>query len=138
MTQNNLGNALADQAGRTEGAAGAALLAEAAAAYRAALEVHTRAAHPVDWAMTQENLGLAFEAMGDRGGDGDDQAGRLRGGAGLLRRGAGGVRCGRDGVEPGEMRAQPGAGGGEARGRAVGGIMSTTVGRVHLAPGVPM
>ena len=27
----------------------------------AALEVYTRAAHPVDWAMTQENLGLVFE-----------------------------------------------------------------------------
>ena len=72
MTQNNLGNALCDQAGRTEGAAGTALLAEAVAAYRAALEVHTRAAHPVDWAMTQNNLGVALA----------DQAGRTEGAAG--------------------------------------------------------
>ena len=54
------------------------MLAGAAAAYRAALEVHTRAAHPVDWAMTQENLGLVFEDEGDRGRDGDDQAGWYR------------------------------------------------------------
>ena len=58
MTQDNLGSALRDQAARTEGSAGAALLAEAVAAYRAALEVRTRAAHPVDWAMTQNNLGM--------------------------------------------------------------------------------
>ena len=45
-TQICLGLTLTDQAGRTEGAAGAALLADAVAAYRAALEVFTRAAHP--------------------------------------------------------------------------------------------
>ena len=72
MTQNNLGIALGDQAARTEGAAGAALLAEAVAAYRAALEVCTRAAHPVDWAATQNNLGNAL----------GDQAGRTEGAAG--------------------------------------------------------
>ena len=42
MTQNNLGVRSADQAGRTEGSAAVALLAEAEAAYRAALEVYTR------------------------------------------------------------------------------------------------
>ena len=58
--------ALRKQAARTEGAAGTDLLAEAVTAYRAALEVYTRADHPVAWAMTQENLGLAFEAMAGR------------------------------------------------------------------------
>jgi hypothetical protein len=69
MAQNNLGNALAGQAGRTEGAEGTVLLDEAVAAHRAALEVHARSAHPVDWAITQENLGLVFEAVGDRDDD---------------------------------------------------------------------
>ena len=46
-----------------------AALAEAIAALRAALEVHTRAADPADWAEAQGNLGEALEALGDRGGD---------------------------------------------------------------------
>ena len=140
ITQNNLGNALADQGALTEGPAGAALLAGAAAAYRAALEVHTRAARPVDWAMTQENLGLVFE---DDGGPGP---GRRRSGRVVQ----GGARCfdaalevfGPVVMEPNRAKC--------ARNRArvagklgvgpsgVGGIMSTTEGRVHLAPGVPM
>lgn len=33
------------------------------AAYRDALRVRTEADHPVDWAMTQENLALAEEAL---------------------------------------------------------------------------
>ena len=57
--QNNLAFALTIQANRTGGAAGAALLAEAIAAFSAALEVHTRADHPVDWAKTQGNLANA-------------------------------------------------------------------------------
>ena len=39
MTQNNLGNALQEQGIRTGGAEGRALLAEAVAAYRQALDV---------------------------------------------------------------------------------------------------
>ena len=110
MAQNNLGNALAGQAGRTEGAAGAALLDEAVAAYRAALEVYTRAAHPVDWVMTQENLGLAFEAMGDRADEPSRYAEALAClDAALEVFGAGGMERNRA-----TMRGQPRAGGGEA------------------------
>jgi len=53
---------------RTGGAEGAALLAEAVTAFRAVLEVYTRADHPVDWAMTQNNLGNALQAQGSRTG----------------------------------------------------------------------
>lgn len=72
--QNNLGVALAGQGTRTEGAAGAGLLAEATAAYRAALEVRTRSEHPAAWAGTQDNLGLTLA----------DQAGRTEGAAGAV------------------------------------------------------
>ncbi|MCB1343165.1 MAG: hypothetical protein KDK24_19270 [Pseudooceanicola sp.] len=65
-TQINLGNALAQQGIRTAGTAGAGLLAEAVTAYRAALEVYTRAEHPVDWAGTQNNLGNALQNQGTR------------------------------------------------------------------------
>jgi DNA-binding SARP family transcriptional activator len=67
--QNNLGTALRCQALQTEGKAEAtALLDEAMAAFRAVLEVRTRADDPIDWARAQRNLGLALEEMGDRGG----------------------------------------------------------------------
>ncbi len=36
------------------------------AAYRAALEERTRERAPLDWAMTQNNLGAALKALGDR------------------------------------------------------------------------
>ena len=58
MTQNNLATALANQANRTQGARGATLLAEAISAFRDALTVYTKAEHPVDWAMTKENLAI--------------------------------------------------------------------------------
>lgn len=51
---------------RTEGAKGADLLADAVAAYRAALEVYTRAEYPVLWATTQNNLGTALQDQGTR------------------------------------------------------------------------
>ncbi len=60
------GNALQDRGTRTEGAKGAGLLADAVTAYRAALEVRTRAEHPVGWAMTQNNLGNALADQGTR------------------------------------------------------------------------
>ncbi|MGB0926568.1 MAG: hypothetical protein ACPGVA_05115, partial [Pikeienuella sp.] len=41
-------------------------LADAVTAYRAALEVYTRSDHPVDWAMTQENLAIALRDMADQ------------------------------------------------------------------------
>src|SRR5262249_39263604 len=43
-----------------------ALLAEAVAAFRQALEVFTRATLPQHWAMTQQNLGNVLQAQGER------------------------------------------------------------------------
>ena len=45
---------------------GTAQLTEAVAAYRAALEEYTRERVPLDWATTQNNLGLALETLGER------------------------------------------------------------------------
>ncbi len=45
---------------------GTARLEEAVAAYRAALEERTRERVPLDWAMTQNNLGNALETLGER------------------------------------------------------------------------
>jgi hypothetical protein len=41
-------------------------LADAAAAYRAALQERTRDRVPLDWATTQNNLGTALESLGER------------------------------------------------------------------------
>ena len=57
MTQNNLGNALRTLGERESGMA---RLEEAVAAYREALEECTRERVPLDWAMTQNNLGMRF------------------------------------------------------------------------------
>jgi len=62
MTTQNLAIALAEQGTRTEGEAGAALLGQAVDAGSEALKVFTRADHPVDWAMTQENMALLEQA----------------------------------------------------------------------------
>ena len=64
-TQKNLATTLQAQGSRTGGPAGANLLAQAVAAYGAALEVRTRDAQPVDWAMTQINLALVNLALAD-------------------------------------------------------------------------
>jgi hypothetical protein len=45
---------------------GTAHLTEAVAAYHAALEERTRDRVPLDWAMTQNNLGTALETLGER------------------------------------------------------------------------
>ena len=45
---------------------GTARLEEAVAAYRAALKEWTRERVPLDWAMTQNNLGTALQALGER------------------------------------------------------------------------
>jgi tetratricopeptide (TPR) repeat protein len=66
MAQNNLGIALRDLAGRTEGPRAAELLSGAVAAYRQALEVYTRGQLPQDWAMTQYNLGNALGDLAER------------------------------------------------------------------------
>ena len=68
VTTQNLAIALRNQASRTEGPEAARLFAEAVAAYRAALEVHTRDDQPFHWAQTQENLAiceLSWAAHGD-------------------------------------------------------------------------
>jgi hypothetical protein len=62
MTTQNLAGALQQQGSRTGGAAGAALLGQAVDACRAALKVRTRTDHPVQWAMTQENMALLERA----------------------------------------------------------------------------
>lgn len=59
-TQNDLGNALIDQANQVSGRDRAELLAQAIKALRSALEVRTREALPQDWAATQNNLGVAL------------------------------------------------------------------------------
>ena len=41
-------------------------LTEAVAAYRAALQEYTRERVPLDWAMTQNNLGTALRVLGRR------------------------------------------------------------------------
>lgn len=64
--QNNFAIALEIQGSRTEGPEGAALLAQAVRAYRAALEVSTRETHPKNWAAAQNNLAIALEIQGTR------------------------------------------------------------------------
>ena len=66
MAKNDLGNVLQVLGSRGEEGA----LQEAVAAYRAALEVHTREAAPMNWAMTQNNLGNALRVLGERGEEG--------------------------------------------------------------------
>ena len=66
MTQNNLGNALQEQGTRTSGEEGRELLAQAVAAYRAALEVYTRGAVAARLGGTQNNLGNALQNQGTR------------------------------------------------------------------------
>ncbi|MBX9815786.1 MAG: tetratricopeptide repeat protein [Sphingomonas sp.] len=68
VAQNDLAVSLNNQGERTGGEAGLALLAEAVAAYRAALTVRTESAMPAQWAMTQNNLGTALQAQGERTG----------------------------------------------------------------------
>jgi tetratricopeptide (TPR) repeat protein len=63
-TLHELGNALGARGQRSTGPEGADLLRRAVDAYRAALEVRTRAAMPNDWAMTQLNLGRALGTLG--------------------------------------------------------------------------
>jgi hypothetical protein len=64
MTQNNLGAALCQQGIRTGGEAGTELLSQAVAAFREALIVRTRDSLPQDWAVTQNNLGIALFQLG--------------------------------------------------------------------------
>ena len=66
MTQNNLGNTLA-QLGERAGEA--ARLEEAVTSYREALQENTRARAPFDWAMTQMNLGNTLAQLGERAGE---------------------------------------------------------------------
>jgi tetratricopeptide (TPR) repeat protein len=65
MTQNNLGNALANQGTRTGGAEGTKLLGEAVEAYRKALEIRTLDHFPLHWAQTQNNLAETYWFLKD-------------------------------------------------------------------------
>jgi tetratricopeptide (TPR) repeat protein len=66
MTQNNLGTALVTLGRRAGGQAGAKALNEAVKAYRAALEIYTRADRPTEWATTKNNLGAALSTLDER------------------------------------------------------------------------
>ena len=66
MTQHNLGNVLRDRSIRTSGESSTRLLAEAVAAYKAALTVRTHEQLPQDWAMTQVSLGTTLWDQGVR------------------------------------------------------------------------
>ncbi|MEO0400814.1 MAG: hypothetical protein AAF214_00405 [Pseudomonadota bacterium] len=72
MCQNAAAVVFQEQGNRTEGQTGAQMLADAIAAYHAAMEVYTRAEHPENWAATQNNLGNALSHQGSRT---DGQAG---------------------------------------------------------------
>lgn len=61
MTQNNLGIAWRNLPTGDLGEN----LAKAIDAYEAALTVYTKDAHPVDWAMTQNNLAIALAALAE-------------------------------------------------------------------------
>jgi tetratricopeptide (TPR) repeat protein len=61
--QNALGDALVGQGRRSSGPQAAVQLARAVEAYRASLQVRTRAARPRDWAITQLNLGIGLDAL---------------------------------------------------------------------------
>ncbi len=54
---------------------GTARLEEAVSAYRAALQERTRDKVPLDWAMTQNNLGNALRALGEREAETDKAKG---------------------------------------------------------------
>lgn len=70
MAKNDLGAPLQVLGERDQDGA----LEQAVAAYRAALTLYTREAAPMQWAATQFNLALAYEALADHG---DDPRGRL-------------------------------------------------------------
>lgn len=66
MGQNDLSLALWIQGERAAGTAGLDMLADAAAACRAALAVRTRASTPFQWAMTQGNLATILQVQAER------------------------------------------------------------------------
>ena len=59
VTLNNLGTALSDQAGRSEGAEAVRLLNESVSAYREALKVYTKELSPYYHGVMSRNLQLA-------------------------------------------------------------------------------
>jgi tetratricopeptide (TPR) repeat protein len=64
-TQNSLGIALQDQGANSSGAQATDLFAQAVGAYRAALEVYTKADLPQDWARIRGLLGIVLAEQGD-------------------------------------------------------------------------
>jgi tetratricopeptide (TPR) repeat protein len=67
-----------------EGAQAVALLEQAVGAYRQGLQVYTREQFPQDWAMTQNNLSDALEALGNQS-KGEEGLNRKREAVELLR-----------------------------------------------------
>ena len=69
-TQNDLATALKELGrGSSDNEQGRKLLEGAVAAYRALLEVYTKADLPQNWARTQNNLAIALQELGKRSGD---------------------------------------------------------------------
>ena len=98
-------------------------LEKAVAAYRAALQEWTRERVPLDWAMTQNNLGIALRRLG-RAGERDGAAGgggrRLSRGTGGMDARAGAARLGDD-AEQSRHRAREAGRAGERDGASGGG-----------------
>lgn len=67
-THRSLGMTLWQQAGRVDDVSGGELLAESVSAYRAAAGDGRRVSAPVDWALTQSNLGIALMDQAARSG----------------------------------------------------------------------
>ena len=94
----------ATRSGRSgERESGTARLEEAVAAYREALQEWTRERVPLDWAMTQNNLGNALATLG-RARERDGAAG---GGGRGLPRGAGGMDARAGAARLGDDAEQP-------------------------------
>ena len=66
LAQNNKAIALQEQGVRTEGAEGAALLAQSVVFFEASAEVYTQLDYLVEWAATQNNKGVALKEQGIR------------------------------------------------------------------------
>ena len=64
----SLGNSLREAGMRTKGADSQKFLRDSVAAYREALEIHTREQLPRQWSQTQNDLGNALSALGIRVG----------------------------------------------------------------------
>ncbi|MEM1302141.1 MAG: hypothetical protein AAGH17_06130, partial [Pseudomonadota bacterium] len=67
----NMANTLSALSIRVPDPESVSFLAQAVASYEAALSIYTPRDHPLDWAMTQNNKGLALQTQGTRATDAD-------------------------------------------------------------------